>query len=243
MLGAAAGVADAGGGHAVGAAELGLDAPEAAGGEDRGLGHAADDDTSARVPRGGQWATGPAPAPPPARRRARRAHGWSRGRWPATSRAARSTRSARSRARPRAREPRSCGPASRSATPTCRSSAPCSRTPGDEVVEAGEAAQAQARESSADVRTAAILLGLAVWLVPSLPLLFSYGPARLHRGRETRALRALLATTPATRTSTNCSRSARSRTCPTTACERWSAHATDRVLADVELAREGVARW
>jgi hypothetical protein len=63
---------------------------------------------------------------------------------------------------------------------------------GDQVVAAGEDAQAQARESGSDVRTAAILLGLAVWLVPTLPLLLSYGPARAARGRERRALSALL---------------------------------------------------
>ena len=42
------------------------------------------------------------------------------------------------------------------------------------------------------MRKAAILLGLAVFLVPALPLLFIYGPARRHRGRDTAALRALL---------------------------------------------------
>ena len=67
---------------------------------------------------------------------------------------------------------------------------------GDAVIEAGRDAQAQAREAETDIRTASILLGLAVWLVPSLPLLFSYGPARTSRGRERRALRALVRAHP-----------------------------------------------
>ena len=114
---------------------------------------------------------------------------------------------------------------------------------GDEIVEAGEAAQAQARESSADVRTAAILLGLAVWLVPSLPLLFAYAPQRRHRGRETRALRALLrdhAGDP------DLDQLLAIRAVAHLPYHRLRAlgapHATDRTLADVELAREGVAR-
>lgn len=64
--------------------------------------------------------------------------------------------------------------------------------PGEKIIDAGEAAQAQARETESDIHLAAVLFGLAVWLVPTLPLLFAYGPVRLHRGRETRALRALL---------------------------------------------------
>src|SRR4051794_6419043 len=63
---------------------------------------------------------------------------------------------------------------------------------GDQVIDAGRAAQAQARDSSSSVRKASILLGLAVWLVPSLPLLLTYGPGRMRRSRETQALRALL---------------------------------------------------
>ena len=64
--------------------------------------------------------------------------------------------------------------------------------PGDKIIGAGAAAQAQARETESDIHLAAVLFGLAVWLVPTLPLLFVYAPVRLHRGRETRALRALL---------------------------------------------------
>src|SRR4051794_8781350 len=52
---------------------------------------------------------------------------------------------------------------------------------GDEVVAAGHAAQAQARDSGSSVRKASILLGLAVFLVPTLPLLLTYGPARHNR--------------------------------------------------------------
>jgi hypothetical protein len=114
---------------------------------------------------------------------------------------------------------------------------------GDEIVEAGRDAQAQARESGADIRTASILLGLAVWLVPTLPLLFTYGPARLHRGRESRALRALLRD------------HAGDPDLDSLLAVRAAAHlpyhrlralgaprADDRVLADAELAREGVTR-
>ena len=114
---------------------------------------------------------------------------------------------------------------------------------GDAVIEAGRDAQAQAREAEADVLTASILLGLAVWLVPSLPLLFAYGPARTRRGRETRALRALLRAHPddpgldrllATRALSHLPyRKLRALGAP---------HANDRVLADAELAREGVRR-
>ena len=63
---------------------------------------------------------------------------------------------------------------------------------GDQVIVAGRAARDQARDSGSSVRKAAILLGLAVFLVPVLPLLLIYGPARRRRGRDTAALRALL---------------------------------------------------
>ena len=88
---------------------------------------------------------------------------------------------------------------------------------GDKVIEAGRGAEAQARESESD--TAAVLLGLAVWLVPTLPL-FAYGPTRMHRGRETRALRGLLRDHAGDPEPTGCSRCAPSRTCRTTACAR-----------------------
>jgi len=68
------------------------------------------------------------------------------------------------------------------------------RGPGDEVVAAGRDAQLQARASADSVRTASVLLGLAIWLVPSLPLLAAYLPVRTYRAREGRALRSLVAT-------------------------------------------------
>lgn len=116
---------------------------------------------------------------------------------------------------------------------------------GDSVIDAGRAAQAQARDSGSSVRKASILLGLAVWLVPSLPLLFSYGPTRVARGRETRALRLLVLDHPddadldrllATRALAHLPyRTLRAMGAP------W-AEGDHRALADAELAREGVAR-
>ena len=113
------------------------------------------------------------------------------------------------------------------------------------VIDAGRDAQAQAREAETDVHTASILLGLAVWLVPSLPLLFSYGPARASRGRERRALRALVQAHPddpdldrmlATRALAHLPyRRLRAMGAP------W-AEGDNRALADAELAREGVTR-
>jgi hypothetical protein len=120
---------------------------------------------------------------------------------------------------------------------------PVFKDAGDKVVAAGEDAQAQARESASDVHVAAVLLGLAVFLVPTLPLLFSYGPARRHRGRETAALHALLR------------EHADDPELEQLLAIRAVAHlpyhqlralgaprATDRTLADAELAREGLSR-
>src|SRR3954454_22122808 len=70
------------------------------------------------------------------------------------------------------------------------------RDPGNEVIAAGRDAQAQARDSGDSVHKAAILLALAVWLVPTLPLLLLYAPVRVLRGRDTRALRLLVADHP-----------------------------------------------
>ena len=116
---------------------------------------------------------------------------------------------------------------------------------GDTVIEAGRDAQAQAREAETDVRTASILLGLAVWLVPSLPLLFSYGPARTSRARETRALRALIRAHP---DDADLDRMLAIRALAHLPYRRlralgapW-ADGDHRALADAELAREGVRR-
>ncbi len=116
---------------------------------------------------------------------------------------------------------------------------------GDSVIDAGRAAQAQARDSGSSVRKASILLGLAVWLVPSLPLLFSYGPTRVARGRDTRALRLLVLDHPddadldrvlATRALAHLPyRKLRAMGAP------WAV-GDDRALADAELAREGIKR-
>jgi hypothetical protein len=69
---------------------------------------------------------------------------------------------------------------------------PVFKDAGKSVIQAGRDAQAQARDSGHRVRRASILLGLAIWLVPTLPLLVVYGPTRLTRGRENRALRLLV---------------------------------------------------
>ena len=116
---------------------------------------------------------------------------------------------------------------------------------GNAVIDAGRDAQAQARDSGNSVRKASILLGLAVWLVPTLPLLLSYGPARSTRGRDRRALRALVRAHPddadldrllATRALAHLPyRRLRALGAP------W-APGDDRALADAELAREGVTR-
>ncbi|MDQ1741593.1 MAG: hypothetical protein QOE53_3245 [Pseudonocardiales bacterium] len=73
---------------------------------------------------------------------------------------------------------------------------PVFKDAGDSVIQAGRDAQAQARDSGNSVRRASILLGLAIWLVPSLPLLLVYAPVRIARGRDTRALRLLIADHP-----------------------------------------------
>jgi hypothetical protein len=116
---------------------------------------------------------------------------------------------------------------------------------GDNVIEAGHAAEAQARDSGHSVRKASIALGLAIWLVPTLPLLALYGPARVVRGRETRALRLLVLDHPddadldrllAARAVAHLPyRTLRKLGAP------W-AEGDDRALADAELAREGLTR-
>jgi len=122
------------------------------------------------------------------------------------------------------------------------------RDAGDKVVAAGRDAQAQARDSGGSVRRASILLGLAVWLVPSLPLLFGYGPARVARSRETRALRGLVADH---RDDPDLDRLLAMRALAHLPYARlramgapWADFAAGdhRALADAELAREGVTR-
>ena len=116
---------------------------------------------------------------------------------------------------------------------------------GDNVIAAGRDAEAKARDSGNSVRKASILLGLMIWLVPTLPLLVLYAPARVARGRDTRALRLLVLDHPddadldrllATRALAHLPyRTLRKLGAP------W-AGADHRVLADAELAREGVRR-
>ena len=114
---------------------------------------------------------------------------------------------------------------------------------GDQVIVAGRAARDQARDSGSSVRKAAILLGLAIFLVPVLPRLLIYGPARRRRGRDTAALRALLrdhAGDP------DLDRLLALRAVAHLPYHRLRAlgapGAADRVLADAELAREGLSR-
>ena len=114
---------------------------------------------------------------------------------------------------------------------------------GDQVIDAGRSAQAQARASGSSVRKASILLGLAVWLVPTLPLLLTYGPGRMRRSRETQALRALLRDHAG---DADLDRLLALRAVAHLPYDRLRAlgapRAADRVLADAELAREGVTR-
>jgi hypothetical protein len=119
---------------------------------------------------------------------------------------------------------------------------------GNSVIKAGRDAQAQARDSGHTVRRASILLGLAIWLVPTLPLLVIYGPARLVRGRETRALRLLVSGHPA---DTDLDRLLATRALAHLPYRRLRAMGAPwadfgagdyRALADAELAREGVRR-
>ena len=125
---------------------------------------------------------------------------------------------------------------------------PVFKETGESVIDAGKAARDQARDSGSSVRKAAILLGLAVWLVPSLPLLVSYGPARVVRGRELRALRGMLA---AHSGDPDLERMLAARALAHLPYRRlramgepWAAFGAGdyRALADAELAREGLTR-
>ena len=103
VLRVAAGVADARGRHTVGAAELGLDAPEAAGGEDRGLGHALNHDSrSDPTPRARRGRRPRRPRPARAPRRSRAAPCASSATRPAATRKAGSASSRSTAARIRA---------------------------------------------------------------------------------------------------------------------------------------------
>src|SRR4051794_1793468 len=125
---------------------------------------------------------------------------------------------------------------------------PVFKDAGNSVIDAGKAARDQARDSGSSVRKAAILLGLAIWLVPSLPLLLLYGPARVARGRDLRALRVMLrghAGDP------DLERMLAARALAHLPYRRlramgepWAAYGAGdyRALADAELAREGVRR-
>jgi hypothetical protein len=114
---------------------------------------------------------------------------------------------------------------------------------GDQVIDAGRSAQAQARDSGDSVRKASILLGFAVWLVPTLPLLFAYGPARVHRSRETQALRALLRDHAGDPELDQLLAVRAAAHLPYHRLRALGAPGVgDRVLADAELAREGLSR-
>jgi hypothetical protein len=122
------------------------------------------------------------------------------------------------------------------------------RDAGDQVIAAGRDAQAQARDSSDSVRTASVLLGLAIWLVPSLPLLGIYAPVRVQRSREGRALRSLVAAHPDDDALDRLLAARALTHLPYRRLEAMGAPWADygageyRALADAELAREGVAR-
>jgi hypothetical protein len=122
------------------------------------------------------------------------------------------------------------------------------RDTGDQVIAAGRDAQAQARDSGDSVRRASILLGLAIWLVPSLPVLAVYGPVRAQRSREGRALRSLVAEHPDDAGLDRLLAGRALAHLPYSRLRAMGAPWADfgagdyRALADAELAREGVAR-
>jgi hypothetical protein len=62
------------------------------------------------------------------------------------------------------------------------------------VDQAGDSAIASGRDSRDRTRSLAVLLGLAVGVVPTVPLLAVYTPLRLSRAREARAIRRALRT-------------------------------------------------
>lgn len=63
----------------------------------------------------------------------------------------------------------------------------------DEVRVAGQSAQESGRESRSSIDDLSVLLGLAIGLVPTLPLLALYAPLRIAWSRDSRAVRRALA--------------------------------------------------
>ena len=63
------------------------------------------------------------------------------------------------------------------------------RVPAEAIREAGQTARAGGASSTGTIETLSALLGLAIALIPSLPVLGAYLPARLARSGEVRALR------------------------------------------------------
>lgn len=64
--------------------------------------------------------------------------------------------------------------------------------PAQEIQDAGQSAQASGQASRGSIDALSTLLGLAVALIPSVPLVALYLPARVSRAREARALGAVL---------------------------------------------------
>ena len=64
--------------------------------------------------------------------------------------------------------------------------------PAQRIQEAGRSARASGRSSRDSIEQLSVLLGLAVAVVPSLPLLAFYLPSRLARRRDAIALRRLV---------------------------------------------------
>jgi hypothetical protein len=60
--------------------------------------------------------------------------------------------------------------------------------PAQDIQEAGQSAQASGQASRGSIDALSTLLGLAVALIPSVPLVALYLPARVSRAREARAL-------------------------------------------------------
>ncbi len=63
------------------------------------------------------------------------------------------------------------------------------RLPAEAIQEAGRTAREGGAESTATIEALSVMLGLAVGLIPAVPLLAGYLPARVERAREARAVR------------------------------------------------------